>query len=162
MKEHVCIDLRHLDLEGAIACYVVDGAEPTIIDPGPTTTLGRHVSELDALGIGAYDLRHVLLTHIHLDHAGATGHLLEREVGDRKVGLVADAPQPDQPGRQAGDHEIVPQALHVVGVADVRRRAGDRVRGQDEPPEQDAEADDEVADHPSFSISSRLMRSAMP
>ncbi len=78
MSEHVCIDLEHLDLEGAIACYVVDGPEPTIIDPGPTTTLERLAAELESLGIGAGDLRHVLLTHIHLDHAGATGHLLER------------------------------------------------------------------------------------
>lgn len=77
MSEHVCIDLQHLDLEGAIACYVVDGPEPTIIDPGPTTTLDRLVAELAEVGIGANDLRHVLLTHIHLDHAGATGHLLE-------------------------------------------------------------------------------------
>ena len=77
MSDHVCIDLRHLDLEGAIACYVVAGPEPTIVDPGPTTSLDRLVEELEALGIGPDDLRHVLLTHIHLDHAGATGHLLE-------------------------------------------------------------------------------------
>jgi len=77
MRAPVCIDLKHLDLEGAIACYVVDSHEPTIIDPGPTTTLDGLLSELEALGIGPNDLRHVLLTHIHLDHAGATGHLLE-------------------------------------------------------------------------------------
>ena len=77
MSAHVCIDLQHLDLEGAIACYVVDGPEPTIIDPGPTTTMDRLVGELAEVGIGPNDLRHILLTHIHLDHAGATGHLME-------------------------------------------------------------------------------------
>jgi glyoxylase-like metal-dependent hydrolase (beta-lactamase superfamily II) len=77
MDGHVCIDLEHLDLPGAIACYVVDGPEPTIIDPGPTTTLERLVGALADVGIGPGDLRHVLLTHIHLDHAGASGHLLE-------------------------------------------------------------------------------------
>ena len=78
MSAFECIDLCHLDLDGAIACYVPSAAEPTIIDPGPTTTLDRLVSSLAELGIGPLDLRHVLLTHIHLDHAGATGHLLDR------------------------------------------------------------------------------------
>lgn len=77
MNQHVCIDLEHLDLEGAIACYLVDADEPAIVDPGPTTTLDRLVDQLSAHGVGAGDLRHVLLTHIHLDHAGATGHLVE-------------------------------------------------------------------------------------
>ncbi len=77
MTNHTCIDLRHLDLDGAIACYLVDGDEPAIIDPGPTTTLDRLVAELDGLGVASQDLRWVLLTHIHLDHAGATGHLLD-------------------------------------------------------------------------------------
>lgn len=73
-----CIDLVHLDLEGAICCYLVEADEPTIVDPGPTTTLDRLVDELDARGVGRDDLRHVALTHIHMDHAGATGDLLER------------------------------------------------------------------------------------
>jgi glyoxylase-like metal-dependent hydrolase (beta-lactamase superfamily II) len=75
-----CIDLVHeeLGLSGAIACYLVPSDEPTIVDPGPTSTLDVLVEELGRLGVGLGDLRHVLLTHIHLDHAGATGHLLER------------------------------------------------------------------------------------
>ncbi|MEM7417967.1 MAG: MBL fold metallo-hydrolase [Gemmatimonadota bacterium] len=78
MNDHVCVDLVHLDLPGAICCYVVDGPEPTIVDPGPTTTLDHLCSELESLGIGPNDLRHILLTHIHLDHAGATGFMLDR------------------------------------------------------------------------------------
>lgn len=73
----ICIDLHHLDLEGAIACYLVDVDEPTIIDPGPTTTLDGLVAQLAGHGVGPKDLRHIALTHIHLDHAGATGHLVE-------------------------------------------------------------------------------------
>jgi glyoxylase-like metal-dependent hydrolase (beta-lactamase superfamily II) len=72
-----CLDLRHLDLEGAIAAYVLEGDEPTVIDPGPSTTLERLREGLGALGIGPRDLRHVVLTHVHLDHAGATGHLMK-------------------------------------------------------------------------------------
>lgn len=78
MEKPDCIDLLHLDLEGAIACYLIDGPEPTIVDPGPTTTLDHLTDELADRGIGPNDLRHVMLTHVHLDHAGATGHLVER------------------------------------------------------------------------------------
>ncbi|MBT3327689.1 MAG: MBL fold metallo-hydrolase [Gemmatimonadales bacterium] len=77
MGQPTCIDLNHLELEGAIACYLVDAEEPTIVDPGPTTCLELLVDELAARGVGPKDLQHVLLTHIHLDHAGACGHLVD-------------------------------------------------------------------------------------
>jgi len=71
------IDLVHLGLEGAIASFLVEGPEPTLVDPGPTPTFARLQEELAARGVGPTDLRHVLLTHVHLDHAGATGHLVQ-------------------------------------------------------------------------------------
>jgi len=77
MSQRQCIDLLHLDLEGAIGAYVLLGDEPTLVDPGPTTVLPRLREGLAALGIGPRDLRHVALTHVHLDHAGSTGHLVE-------------------------------------------------------------------------------------
>ena len=80
MSLGTCIDLVHRDmgLEGAMASYLIDVDEPTLVDPGPTTTLDHLGEELLRLGVGPGDLRHVLLTHIHLDHAGATGHLVGR------------------------------------------------------------------------------------
>ena len=78
MNDHQCIDLEHLGLEGAIACYLVDGPEPAIVDPGPATTMERLIEELEIRGVASSELRHVLLTHIHLDHAGATGFLLDK------------------------------------------------------------------------------------
>ena len=77
MSSPDCIDLVHLGLDGAICCYLIDDADPTIVDPGPATTLERLVDELSARGVGPHDLRHLVLTHIHLDHAGSTGHLVE-------------------------------------------------------------------------------------
>jgi glyoxylase-like metal-dependent hydrolase (beta-lactamase superfamily II) len=71
------LDLDHLGLAGAIACYVLAAPEPTLVDPGPTTVLETLRAGLVRLGIGAHDLRHVLLTHVHLDHAGSVGHVVE-------------------------------------------------------------------------------------
>ncbi len=65
-----CIDVHHLGAAGAIAAYLVDGC---LIDPGPS-------SSLDGLlrGLGDERPERLLLTHIHLDHAGAAGTLVRR------------------------------------------------------------------------------------
>ena len=76
MSESICIDLHHLGFEGAIGSYLVPGDEPALVDPGPSTTIERLVEGLRAQGIGFRDLRHIVLTHIHLDHAGASGHMV--------------------------------------------------------------------------------------
>ena len=76
MSQTVCLDLRHLDLPGAIAAYALLGSEVTVVDPGPATTFPHLVEGLERLGVGPRDLRHVALTHVHLDHAGATGDLV--------------------------------------------------------------------------------------
>src|SRR5260370_13313482 len=47
-----------------------------IVDPGPGSTLETLREHLRAHGLGVGDLDAILLTHIHLDHAGATGALL--------------------------------------------------------------------------------------
>lgn len=49
-----------------------------LVDPGPTTSLDTLLAGLEAAGYGLEDLHALLLTHIHLDHAGATGTLVER------------------------------------------------------------------------------------
>src|SRR5713226_4605294 len=46
------------------------------VDPGPGSTLETLQRQLQARGIGVGDLEAILLTHIHLDHAGATGSLV--------------------------------------------------------------------------------------
>src|SRR6266481_5406719 len=48
----------------------------SIVDPGPGSTLETLRKQLRAKGIGVGDLDAILLTHIHLDHAGATGALV--------------------------------------------------------------------------------------
>jgi glyoxylase-like metal-dependent hydrolase (beta-lactamase superfamily II) len=64
------IDLRHLGRERVIGCWQVGDV---LIDPGPASCLG---TLLEALGDERP--RALLLTHIHLDHAGASGSLVRR------------------------------------------------------------------------------------
>jgi len=71
------IDLRFLGRPQIIATAVLKSAAGVaLIDPGPSTTLDGLVKTLGTQGISTRDVRQVLLTHIHLDHAGATGSLL--------------------------------------------------------------------------------------
>jgi glyoxylase-like metal-dependent hydrolase (beta-lactamase superfamily II) len=73
------IDLNFMDRKGDIATYLIphnDGV--MIVDPGPETTLPSLVSALHSRGLTPRDVTHVLLTHIHLDHAGAAGWFAEQ------------------------------------------------------------------------------------
>ena len=62
------IDVLHLGNPRVICCYAIDDV---IVDPGPEVTHRTLVEQLDA------PPRAILLTHIHLDHAGAAGRLAE-------------------------------------------------------------------------------------
>ncbi len=74
----VPIDVVHLGHTGVIASYWIDGAEPALVDPGPSTSLEGLEAGLEAQGLGMADVRHLLLTHVHLDHAGGSGQLIAR------------------------------------------------------------------------------------
>src|SRR3954471_7815203 len=52
-----------------------------IVDPGPASTLPVLRERLAARGVSVADLEAILLTHIHLDHAGATGSLVRENSG---------------------------------------------------------------------------------
>ena len=70
------IDLHHMgQAETVASCLLESEAGPLLIDPGPAATLPDLRSGLAAAGYAVGDLAAVLLTHIHLDHAGASGTL---------------------------------------------------------------------------------------
>ena len=78
------IDLHFLDVPRVIATAVLHGPGGTaLIDPGPSSTLPTLRRTLAEGGIAIQDVRTILLTHIHLDHAGATGTLVAENPGIR-------------------------------------------------------------------------------
>lgn len=64
------IDVEHLGRSHVICCWEVDGA---LVDPGPESSLPTLLAAL-----GEVRPRALLLTHIHLDHAAATGAMVAR------------------------------------------------------------------------------------
>ncbi|MFC6616625.1 MBL fold metallo-hydrolase [Deinococcus radiophilus] len=72
------IDLHFQGTPGVVAVYVWDtGDGLALVDTGPGSTLEALKAGLDLLGAGWGDVRHILLTHIHFDHAGAAGQILD-------------------------------------------------------------------------------------
>ena len=61
-----------------LSCYFIPGPRPTLVEPGPESSLDNVIAELERLGVGAGDLAWIVVTHVHLDHGGGAGKLAER------------------------------------------------------------------------------------
>jgi glyoxylase-like metal-dependent hydrolase (beta-lactamase superfamily II) len=70
------IDLHFGGRERAIGVYLVDTDDGlALFDCGPSSSLRALEAGLEAIGLTLGDIRHLLLSHIHLDHAGAAGSI---------------------------------------------------------------------------------------
>lgn len=78
------IDLQFQGVPKVIAAYLLETSDGlALIETGPSSTLETLVAGVEALGRDVADIRHLLVTHIHLDHAGAAGLLLRRNPDTR-------------------------------------------------------------------------------
>lgn len=74
----ILIDLGFQDQHHAIAAWLVRGDDRWIvIDCGPTTTNRNLVEGIQASGLEMGDISYIVLTHIHLDHGGGAGALMQ-------------------------------------------------------------------------------------
>jgi glyoxylase-like metal-dependent hydrolase (beta-lactamase superfamily II) len=136
------IDLRFLDRPHAIATGVVSGGGAlALVDPGPTSCLETLELGLQAHGLRLADVTHLLLTHIHLDHAGAAGTIVRRHPGVQVLVHERGAPHMidpakllasaarlygDQMDRLWGEFAAVPASSLTVLTGGERVEAGGR------------------------------------
>jgi len=74
---HELVDLHHCGHDSSVAAFLLETEDgPALFDCGPATTLPALRDGLATAGLEVGDLRHLLLSHIHLDHAGAAGALV--------------------------------------------------------------------------------------
>jgi glyoxylase-like metal-dependent hydrolase (beta-lactamase superfamily II) len=130
-------DLAPLDLgfqgrDRVIGAYVLDTEDGlALFDCGPSSSIPRLNDGLAERGLALADIRHLLLIHIHLDHAGAAGSLVREHPGLQVHVSEIGAPHLLDPSRLEasarrlygdafdtlwGELAAVPKAnLHVVG-----------------------------------------------
>jgi glyoxylase-like metal-dependent hydrolase (beta-lactamase superfamily II) len=133
------IDLLHQGVQRSVACYVLDTDDgPALFDCGPASTVETLKTGLAERGLQLTDVRHLLLSHIHLDHAGAAGVLVREhpalQVHVSEIGAphLIDPERLERSARRLyGDTfdtlwgELAPVPRENVHVA------GDRVAGLD-------------------------------
>lgn len=94
------IDLHHQGAERVIGSYLVETEDgPALFDCGPSTDVAALKSGLAEHGLALGDVRHLLLSHIHLDHAGAAGVLVREHPGLRVHVSHVGAPHLIDPAR---------------------------------------------------------------
>jgi glyoxylase-like metal-dependent hydrolase (beta-lactamase superfamily II) len=125
------IDLHH-QAPGIVASYLLETDDgPALNDCGPTTTIPHLKAGLAARGLDLTEIRHLLLSHIHLDHAGAAGVLvrqnpwLQVHVSDIGAPHLVDPTKLEASARRLyGDAfdalwgelaPVPPENVHVVG-----------------------------------------------
>src|SRR6202035_5249679 len=77
MDSTTVLDLNWMGRPHSIGAVLLEsGGHNAVLDPGPASTLETLRGQMLSRGLSVSDLEAILLTHIHLDHAGATGTLL--------------------------------------------------------------------------------------
>ncbi len=94
------IDLLHQGIDRIVGVYVVETDDGLgLFDCGPSSTIGALRSGLADRGLELQDIRHLLLSHVHLDHAGAAGTLVREHPGLRVHVSAIGAPHVVDPER---------------------------------------------------------------
>src|SRR3954453_4121281 len=92
------VDLNFLGRPEIIATAILHGtAGVALVDPGPTTSLDHLTTSLTRKGIRFDDVRQILITHIHLDHAGSVGSIHETSPHIKGAVHPRGAPPPADP-----------------------------------------------------------------
>jgi glyoxylase-like metal-dependent hydrolase (beta-lactamase superfamily II) len=112
------IDSMMCGREQVTSCYLVEAAEPALVETGPTTSKEAVLEGLDQLGVGPNDLAHIVVTHIHLDHAGGAGSLSPHFPGAKVWVHERGAPHLEDPTK------LMSSAIRVYGEDNLMRMFG--------------------------------------
>jgi glyoxylase-like metal-dependent hydrolase (beta-lactamase superfamily II) len=112
------IDTFYGGRERYTAAYLLEADRPTLVETGPTTSVEPVAAGLERLGVGSDDLANIVVTHIHLDHAGGVGRLRERFPRATVFVHERGAPHLADPTR------LVASATRLYGEAQIRSLFG--------------------------------------
>src|SRR6516225_456912 len=113
------IDTEYLYPGHAAAHLIVDEGRAAFVDVGTNSSVPHLLAALDELGIARTAVDYLLLTHVHLDHAGGAGALLQALPNARAVLHPRGAPHMIDPGK------LIAGSQAVYGEARFRRLYGE-------------------------------------
>lgn len=112
------VDTRMAGKTSITSGYVLHGSEPALVETGPTTSVEAVTTGLASLGLSGEDLAHIVVTHIHLDHAGGVGTLARHFPRATIWVHERGAPHLAEPGK------LVASATRVYGEERMQRLFG--------------------------------------
>lgn len=112
-------DLEYPGQPRIATCFLETSDGLAVVDPGPASTFSRFQDGIRALGATLDDVRIVLLTHIHLDHAGATGWITEANPRARVYVHERGTPHLVDPGK------LIRSATMIYGEENMLRLFGE-------------------------------------
>ena len=112
------IDTRMGGYDGITSGYLIRGSRPCLVETGTARSADIVVRALAELGVGSSDLATIVVTHIHLDHAGGVGDIA-REFPQAQVVVH------EKGARHLADPSRLVASAHRVFGADMDRLFGD-------------------------------------
>lgn len=123
------VDTRTAGMSKVTAGYLIDAPRPTLIECGPAKSVGSVIDSLSAVGMDPGDLAYLVLTHVHLDHAGGAGDLLAAFPSAHVVVSELGARHLVDPSRLNRSARQVYGELHDQVYGDCTPIEAQRVRG---------------------------------
>ncbi len=116
LSDHLhIIDLKPTGLENFIASYVLKGEKATaIIETGPRCSIPNLLSGLQEIGVKNEAVDYIMVSHIHIDHAGGSGTLMKHLPNARLVVHPRGAPHIVKPEKLWDQSKLV---LGKVAIA---------------------------------------------
>lgn len=115
-----CIDTQMGGYEGITSAYLIRSSRPALVETGAARSAPVVIAALAELGVGPEDLATIVVTHIHLDHAGGVGDLAAAFPRARVVVHEKGA-------RHLADPSRLVASAHRVFGADMDRLFGDLI-----------------------------------
>jgi glyoxylase-like metal-dependent hydrolase (beta-lactamase superfamily II) len=105
------LDTYALGQPGTVSAYLVKGPKPTLVDCGYASSYESVLKGLAEAGVMPTDIRYIIPTHVHLDHAGAAGRLLKQMPNAQVMAHERGAPHLVDPTR------LIESSTKVFGSA---------------------------------------------
>jgi glyoxylase-like metal-dependent hydrolase (beta-lactamase superfamily II) len=118
--EVFCIDTHMGGHAGITAAYLIRSSKPVLVETGAAKSAPVVIAALTELGIGAEDLATIVVTHIHLDHAGGVGDLA-------RAYPAAQVVVHEKGARHLADPSRLVASAHRVFGPDMDRLFGDLI-----------------------------------